>query len=283
MCSRSPISSGENDCVVSAAGLALREQRAAARAVVRGLRVLEAALRAVDDAHAGRRRLARQDLRQAVDVDLVEHAAPAGALQPRDELGAQDVDLAVQEAALVADLALLLLEVVDQALQLVVGQRAKIRERFHGAAFRRRWVDSDSSRECRNRQPQVKGSARGAPISSRSITSVDERPELASRAPRRPRSCRPRRRGGRAARRRPGSTCTQPRSSKILIPSRRSTSPSAKRSLSTRITVPLSAHGHCSCAVDQRRPRQLARRAATAARSTGASSSSSLQSDAIAS
>ena len=122
--------------------LAAREQRAAARAVVRRLRVLEAALLAVDDAHryAGGARLPRQDLGEPVDVDLVEHAAAARGLEARDELRAKDVDLAVQEAALVADLALLHFELVDQAFQVAVGQRAQIRERFHCAAFRRRSV-----------------------------------------------------------------------------------------------------------------------------------------------
>ena len=61
---------------------------------------------------------------------------PERLLQPRDELGAEDVDLAVQDAALVADLALLRLEVVLELLELFVGERAEIRERFHGhAAF----------------------------------------------------------------------------------------------------------------------------------------------------
>jgi len=44
----------------------------------------------------------------------------------------------VEQAALVADLPLLLLELVDQTLQRSVVQRAKIRERFHASAFRRR-------------------------------------------------------------------------------------------------------------------------------------------------
>ena len=95
--------------------LALREQRAAARAVVGGLRVLEAALGAVDDAHAGGAALPGEDLGQPVDVDLVEHAAATRRLQARDELRAQDVDLPVQDAALVADLPLLLLQVADHA------------------------------------------------------------------------------------------------------------------------------------------------------------------------
>src|SRR5439155_10045697 len=88
-----------------------------------------------------RPRLAGQDLRQAVDVDLVEDAAPAGGLQPHDELGAEDVDLAVQDPALVADLALLRLEIVDQPLQLHVGERAEIREGFQNEPFLAGWVD----------------------------------------------------------------------------------------------------------------------------------------------
>src|SRR5690348_3339130 len=76
--------------------LALLEQRAAARAVVGGFRVLEAALRAVNVRQlALRGGLPREDLRQPLDVHLVEHTAPTGDLEPLDELGAEDVDLAV--------------------------------------------------------------------------------------------------------------------------------------------------------------------------------------------
>ena len=71
-----------------------------------------------------------------VDVDLVEDALAPGLLEARDELGAQDVDLPVQQAPLVRDLLLLLRVLVDQAFQILVGQRSKIRERFHAAAFR---------------------------------------------------------------------------------------------------------------------------------------------------
>src|SRR6185312_6087351 len=67
-----------------------------------------------------RRSLPREDRGQPVDVHLVEDALAAGHLEARDELGAQDVDLAVEQAALVADLVLLLLEVVDQGLQLAL-------------------------------------------------------------------------------------------------------------------------------------------------------------------
>src|SRR4051794_7422611 len=78
-----------------------------------------------------RRRLAREDLRQPVDVDLVEDAAAARRLAPRHELGPEDVDLAVQHAAAVAHLVLFGLEVVDQLLEPLVGEGAEIREKFH--------------------------------------------------------------------------------------------------------------------------------------------------------
>src|SRR3954451_11199772 len=125
-----------------------------------------------------RRRLAGQDLGQPVDVDLVEHAAAARLLEARDEIGAQDVDLAVQEPALIADLPLLLLELSDEALQRAVFERAEVGKGFHvvppfvvGQKLRY------SSRGRKNRQPQLKGSAQEliqlrAPISSRSITSI---------------------------------------------------------------------------------------------------------------
>ncbi len=71
-----------------------------------------------------------------VDVDLVEDALAPGLLQAGDELRAQDVDLPVQEPALVGDLVLLLLQIVDQLLEVVVGQRAEIGQRFQLAAFR---------------------------------------------------------------------------------------------------------------------------------------------------
>ena len=73
-----------------------------------------------------------------VDVDLVEDALPLRLLETRDELGAQDVDLPVQQAPLIRDLVLLTREVVDELLQVVVGQRGEIGQRFHGPAFRGR-------------------------------------------------------------------------------------------------------------------------------------------------
>ena len=55
--------------------------------------------------------------------------------QPVDQLRAQDVDLAVQDAPPVGDLLLLLGELLDQVLQLLVGEGSEIRECVHGDPF----------------------------------------------------------------------------------------------------------------------------------------------------
>jgi hypothetical protein len=68
-----------------------------------------------------RGRLPREDRRQRLDVDAVEDALATRLLQPRDELGAQDVDLAMQDPALLGDLPRLFLELVDLLLEVVVG------------------------------------------------------------------------------------------------------------------------------------------------------------------
>jgi len=68
-----------------------------------------------------RGRLPCQDRRQRLDVDAVEDALATRLLQPRDELRAQYVYLAVQDPALVGDLPLLFLELVDLLLEVVVG------------------------------------------------------------------------------------------------------------------------------------------------------------------
>ena len=100
-----------------------RQQRAAAGAVVGRLRVLEAALGAVDVTHARRRRraLCRRGSRSAVRRRPAPSSPSPLLLEPRDELGVQDVDLAVQDSALVRDLVLLGLELVDQLLQVAIG------------------------------------------------------------------------------------------------------------------------------------------------------------------
>ena len=76
--------------------------------------------------------LAGEDLRQPIDVDLAERALPRSdlLLEPGDELGAQDVDLPVQEPAPVRDFLLFALEIVDQFLQIGVGERGEIGQGF---------------------------------------------------------------------------------------------------------------------------------------------------------
>ena len=55
--------------------------------------------------------------------------------QPVHELRAQDVDLAVQDAAAVGHLLLLLRELLDHVLQLLVGEGAQVGECVQGLPF----------------------------------------------------------------------------------------------------------------------------------------------------
>src|SRR4051812_48344479 len=117
------------------------EVRAAARAVVRALGVDEAALRAVERHRGvpllGLLRVAGcppgEDVGELLDVVARDDfLAPLVLLaQTVDELGAEDVDLAVEDAALVGDVDFLLRELLDQVLELLVGERAEIGERVH--------------------------------------------------------------------------------------------------------------------------------------------------------
>ena len=52
-------------------------------------------------------------------------------LQPRRALGAEDVDPPLEQAAAEGHLVLLLRQLVDQRLQVVVGERGEIGKRFH--------------------------------------------------------------------------------------------------------------------------------------------------------
>src|SRR3954447_4477263 len=126
-----------------AGGLLTRgaEVGAAARAVVRALGVDEAALR-VMERHLGvpllgllrvAGRPAREDVGELLDVVARDDFLAALMLlaQPVHELRAQDVDLAVEDAALVGDVDFLLRELLDQVLELLVGERAEIGERVH--------------------------------------------------------------------------------------------------------------------------------------------------------
>src|ERR671925_529961 len=76
-----------------------------------------------------RRPAVGEDLGQPVDVDLGERRltrAGLAALDPIDELGAEDVDLAVQEPAAVRHLLLLAHVALDEGLELLVGDRGEI-------------------------------------------------------------------------------------------------------------------------------------------------------------
>ena len=190
--------------------LALDEQRAAARAVVGGLRVLEPALRAVDVASIdvrfvrAARAFAGEDLRQPARRRPRRAGSPPRrrAAEARDELRAQDVDLAVQDPPLVRDSFSSALEVVDQVLELLVGERGEIGQRVPLEPFRLRcWT------------PALKQAAARRVNLSLRISATHSRRSPASREP--PRSSarsspsssaellgrRPRRRCGRAARR----------------------------------------------------------------------------------
>ena len=83
-------------------------------AVVRRLRILKAAFRAVDVAHSSpsTERPSPQDLAEPLDVRQLRLARAHLLAQAGDELGTQDVDAAVQHTAPEGDLVLLLLEVV---------------------------------------------------------------------------------------------------------------------------------------------------------------------------
>src|ERR1700704_6006781 len=83
----------------------------------------------------GRSSSRREDLGQVIDVHLVENARPSRLLEPRDQLGAEDVDLSVQQPPLVGDLVLLLRQLGDELFEVGVGQRCEIGQRFHGPPF----------------------------------------------------------------------------------------------------------------------------------------------------
>ena len=74
--------------------------------------------------------MTREDLGQTLDVGAAEDFLPAlvAAAQPVDQLGAQDVDLAVQDAPAVGDLQLLLAELVDQLLELSIVELTEVGE-----------------------------------------------------------------------------------------------------------------------------------------------------------
>ena len=126
-------------------GLVGDEAGAAAHAEAGSLRVADAALRAEhvtsspgSPGPAGPRALAGQDAREALDVHFGDDglALVVLALQAQHQLCAQDVELAVQDAAPARDLALFRLELSDQGTQLLVRTRDQVDDVVHGASPR---------------------------------------------------------------------------------------------------------------------------------------------------
>src|SRR3954468_4756525 len=76
---------------------------------------------------------AGEDVGQLLDVVARDDLLPALVLLSKavDELRAQDVDLAVQDPALVGDVALFLGELLDEVLQLLVRERAEVGKGVH--------------------------------------------------------------------------------------------------------------------------------------------------------
>src|SRR5215204_4556126 len=70
-----------------------------------------------------------EDVREALDVDV----RPRRTLHPRGALGPQDVDSSLEQTATERDLVLLELELLDELLQILVGEGAEIGQRVHGA------------------------------------------------------------------------------------------------------------------------------------------------------
>jgi hypothetical protein len=62
---------------------------------------------------------------------MIENAQPLGLLEPRYELRAEDVDLPVEQPAPVRHLLLLDGQIVDELLQILVGQDREVGQRFH--------------------------------------------------------------------------------------------------------------------------------------------------------
>src|SRR5579875_688322 len=74
-----------------------------------------------------------EDVGELLNVGSADHELAALVLlaQPVDQLSAEDVDLAVEDAPLVGDLHLLLGQLLDEFLELLIGQRAEVWKRVH--------------------------------------------------------------------------------------------------------------------------------------------------------
>src|SRR3954454_21520677 len=81
---------------------------------------------------AVRRDLSRQDDGQPLDIRSADDVLDTLVLTPQsvDQLRAQDVDLAVHNPPAIGDGELLLSELLDQRLELLIGEGAEVRERL---------------------------------------------------------------------------------------------------------------------------------------------------------
>ena len=77
---------------------------------------------------------AGEDVGEAADVVARDHVLPTLVLlaQAVDQLGAEDVDLPVEDPPLVRDVDLLLRQLLDEVLQLLIGERSEVGEGVHG-------------------------------------------------------------------------------------------------------------------------------------------------------
>ncbi len=132
-------STGVNVCVVSA-GVVLHEQRAAAGAVVRGLRVLEAALGAVDVAHRSPLRSVASTFRRGSPISDSTSTCSRTLLPPvfwsRATSSARRMSILPcrmrrrYETSFSSRF-----ELVDELLQIIVGERGEIGQGFHETPF----------------------------------------------------------------------------------------------------------------------------------------------------
>src|SRR3954451_21285000 len=76
------------------------------------------------------RGLPRQDVGERVDVHVLEHALAARLLEADDELRAEDVDLAVEDPPPVRAVLLLARQLVDEGLQVGVGEAGEVGKRL---------------------------------------------------------------------------------------------------------------------------------------------------------
>src|SRR5690349_17197163 len=104
----------------------------------------------------GRHALAAEDVRELLNVGARDHglALLTPAAEPVHELGPEDVDLAVEDAAAVGDLLLLTRQFLDQVLQLLVLESPEIRESVHAPSL----VDASGAASIApKRQAEVEG------------------------------------------------------------------------------------------------------------------------------